>query len=96
VNAKVEVADGVVEEKFKVEMRDSGPPFVESALFAFAEQMGPVVKDENSAIGKPVGEVTKAIKRGFVNIAIDAGIAERFRASFWQRILLQVECAAAG
>ena len=78
VDAQIEVTDGVIEEEFELEMGDGGPPFVERALFAFAKEMWPVVEDKNSAIGKSMGQVTKAVEGGLVNIAIDADKAKPF------------------
>lgn len=76
VDAEVEVADGVEEEEFELEMRDGGEPLLKGALFAEAEEMGPVVEDEDCTIRETMREITQAIEGGFVDIAIDAGEAE--------------------
>ena len=64
VDAGVEVADGAVEEQFEFEVRDGGEPLFEGALFAEAAKVGPIVEDEDSAVGEARAEIVEAIERG--------------------------------
>jgi len=54
MNAKIEAADGVVEEKLEFQMGHGGQPFLEGFLFAVAEQVRPIVEDQDGFIGQTV------------------------------------------
>src|SRR5258708_36461559 len=86
VDARVEVADGAIEEKFKFEERHRGQPLFERALFAVAADVRPIVKDKDRAISQAGLQIVQAIERGQVDVAIYADIGkflgyQRFRAA---------------
>ena len=73
------MTDRAIEKKLKFQVRHRGQPFLEGALFPVAAHMGPIVEDQDRAVGEARTEIAQTIEGGQVDVAINADVGEFFR-----------------